>query len=87
MSSLAGGDRLFSMAFKSVSFGGLSRHWWRYLIHISFEVMAYALLAVCCVFFQGSLGVVAVGICSGLSGNIHNPVVGFLVSLCRHLLS
>ena len=64
------------IALRSVDLGGENRHWWRYLMSSSLDVIWYALLAVwlsvlwvlCWVIFPNCL-----------SGSTHNPVKHYLV--------
>ena len=62
---------LFFIALRSVDLGGQNRHWWRYLMRSSLDVICYALLAVWLSVVL-VLGWVIFPTC--LRGSTHNPV-------------
>ena len=74
---------LLLIAFTSVCFGGLNTALWRYFMSAAFDVMAYALYAMCPVFLFYVLGDVALQSCNG---NTHNRVCGSLPYLHTILL-
>ena len=64
-------EKQLLMDFSRVCFGGLNAAWWRYLLIMAFDFMAYALHVRCLLLIVSVLGVVALQSCNG---NIHNLV-------------
>ena len=67
---------LFFIALRIVNLGGQNRHWWRYLMSSSLDVILYELLDVWLSVFWVLLWVIFT---SCLRGSTHNPVKHSLV--------
>ena len=65
---------LLFISFSSVCLGGINSAWWKYLMGVAFNVMAYVLYAMCLVWTVSDFVCVMLHSCSG---NIHSLFCGY----------